>query len=605
MIGLLLTIIPHTGFSVSRDSLHTDYHHGLNTESWEGGFVYQKSFFSHYQLRMYESFLSSRLRVPPADDKWKDRQSLLMEFSRRLTDKISMSLLGSGLVFSDKQSGYQNDMRTHLLGIGAAYTGTKVHVPVFIGMKDDRRFEQTDRGVNYRIGIGLPQFNLAEYHNRLQADYEADDLNRRKNNSLSISYFVHRQFYAETSDSLRLNLSRRRRDYYVSDSGIIESRDENSQEAENLLTYGIGEGMLCTFKGAISSRRLKISLMNGPQKGLRRERRDFNLSGIVRFRMIRSSFRGDVSFGYIGGEQKYAYTEEVTPSPYPTTYFLSTPDNRNTYTTLSMQVEWRFLPNDSLYFASHLQRFRYDTPDSENFDDRDELRFWLDIHEIHRFSPELSLKTALHLNLHHFVYIFGEKSADNNWTRILRASSTIRWHPSPYFRLSQSAEVLANYVEYDFESYFSSVRSFLYRKFRFEDSTWVAFTSRTSLRLTYRLELDENGKLIWDRWLEQKLLDRCSHTLTLSLDHRPWRGFQITPGYTFFSRQGYRYDRGTATSQKKVRTQYFQSHGPFMEIVYVSDRLRFVVDAGTVATKTLHADKQIYTRIEFKMNWTF
>ena len=605
VLGILLIFLPQKVIPNAQDSLYTGYNRGLNTDSWKGGFVYQKLFSTHSRLHVYEAFSSSRLRVSPSEDKWKDQQNLLLNFSRLLTSRFSMNLFGSSLLFSDKQSGYRNDIRTHLLGIGMSYNGKNFQIPVFIGSKDDRRFGQTDQGLNYRVGMYAPHFRFGEYKNQFGAGCDGDEFRRRKNSSLSVSYLISRQFYAETSDTLMLSLNHHRRDYYVSESGIIESREEKEQRADNTLTYRIGSGFLCHLSGGISSRSLKISLMNGPEKGRKRERNDFNTLGAVRLFLRTPSFRGNMALSYTGTEQKYKLADVSSVSPYSSSSLLSTPDNRSAYTTLSIKTGWKFLATDSLSFACSLQRYWYDTPDPANFDDRDELRYWLDFREIHTFSPNLMLHLSLHLNVLHFVYIYGEKSANNNWTRILRFSSAVSWRPSPRWKISQSAEVLANYVDYDFESYFTSVRSFLYRKFRFEDSTRVDLSPKMSLRFFYRLELDENGKFIWDRWLEQKLIDRHSHTLTLSMDYRPWRTFAISPGYTFYSRRGYRYDANTLATKERELTLDFRSYGPYIQIYYHSDRLRFILTGSTISTKNINIERQVITRIEMGMNWTF
>lgn len=604
MTGIILTVLSQKAFPIAQDSLYTGYNRGLNTEAWQGGFVYQKIFSSGRVFNVSEAFSTSRLRMTPELDKWKDQQNLVFNFLQKLTNRFSMNFSGSSYLFTDKQSGYRNDIRTHLLGLGMSYTTNNIQIPFFLGFKDDRRFDQVDQGFNYRVGMNAPYFRIGEYENRLYAGYEGDNLRQRKNNRLSMTYAINRQFYAETNDTLILRLNHQRRDYYVSETGIIESRAEKSHGAENMLTYRIGSGFLWNLKGSISSRSLKISLMNGPQQGVKRERKDFNSTGEVHFLYKRPSFRGKMSLTYNSTEQKYALTELTSLSPYQSSSRLSTPDNQATFTTLSFQAGWKFLSTDSLIFSSHLQRFRYDTPDPDNFDDRDELRYWLSLQEIHNFSPNLRLNLSLHLNLLHFVYIYGEKSANNNWTRILRLNSSVTWRPAPRWRTTQSAEVLANYVDYDFESYFTSVRSFLYRKLRLEDSTRVDLSPRMSFHLFYRLELDENGKLIWDEWLQQKLIDRHSHTLSISLDYQPWRSFYISPGYTYYSRQSYRYSSSVTASQERELNLDFRSYGPFLKMTYHSDRLYFFLTGSRIFTKNMNVNRQVITRIEMKMNWT-
>ena len=489
-----------------------------------------------------------------------------------------------------------------MAALGATYRGRYFNIPMRFGIKEDQRFGQKDKGWNYRIGFEMPHFKLSEYKNQFIANYEGDELNPRKNSTLTVNYFVNRKFHMGTSDSLKLMLNHQRRDYYISASGEIESREEKSQGAENTLTYQIGRGLNFTFHGRIFSRSLKISTLGSSQMDLKRERNDFNSRGVIRLNLQRPKFRGELFFSYSSEEQKYQLFDSTRPSPFSGS-LSAAPDNQSLYTTLSVKTGWRFLSSDSLIFYSGIQRYRYDTPDPENFDDRDELRFNMEIVEVHKFSPALSLHLLVGLNLFHFVYIYGERSADNNWTRILRFNPYLIYRPSSKLRFYQSAEVLANYVDYDYESMFPGIKSFLYRKFQLEESCYVQLTPRSSFYILYRLELDENGKFLWDQWVEQKLVDRESHTLTLSFNYQPWTCITLSPGFSYYSRRGYRYSSTLLNEQQKDLNLHFRNYGPIIKIIYKGNRLNCTFIGSTIATKTLNIEKKTIARINLRLSW--
>jgi len=201
------------------------------------------------------------------------------------------------------------------------------------------------------------------------------------------------------------------------------------------------------------------------------------------------------------------------------------------------------------------------------------------------------------------VYIYGEKSADNNWTRIFRLNPEIHWTPFPNFRWRQSAEVLANYISYDFESILPSIKSFLYRKFRLEESLESRVSPNISLLFLYRLELDENGKFLWNEWIEQKLVDRYSHTFQVFLNYSVWNVLTIRPGFTYYSRKGFKYiPLGILDTQKDIHVD-FQNYGPSLAVQYVSNRLRVHITASKVATETFNLQKQILNRFNLKLSW--
>lgn len=591
-------------FATSSDTLHVGYQKGLNTDLWQGNFLYQKSNFSNYRIMVLEKFSSSRLLLNRDNPKWKDKHQLITQYQRFFLPQLSLDFRGSSFYFSDHQSGYQEgDVSTHGFYSGITYRKEKFRLPAYLGLKEDRRFGQIDYGLHYHISLEIPTFEYSDYNHSLSSQFEMDDFDKRQNKDVGVRYQVSRQFYHETADTLRLRMYEQRRDYYISKTGDVESRQEKVQSADNILGYQLTENMSFLFKGSLSHRTMNISLLTGTAKGMLRKREDFKTTGLFRMRYQNETFSGNLLYSYSSEDQQYDLTEKSDISPYSGTSYLVTPDNQNIRTTLLLRTKWRYNQTDSLLLSSSLQRYRYNTPSDENFDDRDELRIRSFLQSIHYFSSDIRLKFTLSLNMFHFVYIFGEKSADNNWTRILSFKPQMIWKPRPGIRISQTAEVLANYVAYDYEELLPSTRSFLYRKFRLEDSCQVQILPRTQMSLFYRLELDETGKFAWNEWKEQKLTNRLSHSLTFSLRHRLYKRMIVTPGYTLFLRNGYRYQANNLGVFEKNQNLDFQSHGPMLSFMYKGDKLRATLYANTVRVQTLTNAVQIINRLELNMRW--
>jgi hypothetical protein len=586
------------------DSLFTHYLKGINAETWRGRFGYQKLFGASTGITFIENLTSSRLEISPGEDKWKDHNQLALMISRALGPGLSLNLNGSSEIYSDKQSGYVNDIQTHTAGIGGAWQTKWFRLPVAVAYKEDHRFGFTDRGIHYKAGLEAGDLKLGETVSQFYSGYEADELDRRRNNNLSVAYRISRVFQPGTYDTLQLSLNQLRRDYYISHSGDIESREEKGRSAYNVLSYRLAKGLTFQVQGSIRSHTLSIRAVE-PVESSRRERHDLNTAGGFRLAYGGRDLRSRLLFSYEKEDQKYIRDDdEGTPSsPYSGSSFLIAPDNVFSISTLAYHLGWRFLPRDSLNLYTTLQRFRYDTPDPENYDDRDELRFRVVLQETHSFSPQLSLRLYASAHFIHFVYIYGQRSADNNWNRILRFAPTLEWQPFHWLRFSQTSEVLANYVDYDFEAEFINTRSFLYRKFRLEDSTRVAVTRNFDLNLHYRLELDENGKFIWDEWVEQRLTDKQSHTFSVSLEYRPLLRLSIMPGIQLFDRRGYRYNP-SLEGGKDLYT-HFRSTGPFIRIWYRSRRVRAYLSASSIATTRLESSKQLLSRIDLRLSWLF
>jgi len=122
--------------------------------------------------------------------------------------------------------------------------------------------------------------------------------------------------------------------------------------------------------------------------------------------------------------------------------------------------------------------------------------------------------------------------------------------------------------------------------------------------MLYRLELDENGKFLWNQWVEQRLTDRQSHTISVSLDYQPVRHLHIIPGIELFDRKRFRYNPSIAKNEKDL-SNHFRSTGPFLRIRYLSSRIRFMLAASTIATRTLQISRKLLTRIDLRLCWLF
>lgn len=609
MFLLLLIGIQGRASAGSLDSLFTRYQRGIHTDIWAAGWFVDQLLSPSTHARFSDAFSSTRMEVLPGVNKWKDQNQLNAEVLRRLNGNWSLQIQGASFVFSDKQTGYMNDIQTHFIGAGAVYQRpNRISVPVLIGLKSDQRYGRTDAGWSIRTALDVPSFQFSDYHSRLNLLLEGDDLRRRKNASLSLSSLFHRRFYTDTHDTLSFFLIRQRRDYYISEAGDVESWDESAQNAENILTYRLSGKWNLRIHGGLTGRTLRIRQITGTGKGLKRERKDFSASGQVRFAFQAASFFSDLGFGVSSEEQDYQIAKTALYSPYSGGAYAVAPDNQSAWTTLTLNTRWNASARDTLRVHSSLQKLQYDTPDPNNVDDRDDLRFWTNAQFVHSFSDRLFMRIGADVYSLHLVYLSGRKSADNNQTRIFRFYPSVIFTPSPGLKLVQTAEVLGNYVDYDFEDVIPGVRSFLYRKFRLDDSLGVRINSFTTASLSHRIELDENGKLVWDSWLEEKLLDRQSRTFSMEVSLSPVSGVTIAPGYTYYRRRGYRY-RETMTSGKNENlselTQDFLSRGPTLRMFCRTGKLLWSLQASVLEMHNLSMPMQRTTRADLNMNWRY
>ncbi|MEX1140677.1 MAG: hypothetical protein WEF53_15160 [Bacteroidota bacterium] len=197
---------------------------------------------------------------------------------------------------------------------------------------------------------------------------------------------------------------------------------------------------------------------------------------------------------------------------------------------------------DLLNLSGSASILRYDTPDSLNTDDRDELLLLVSVEETHRFSDALSLSVLADAALSHLVYLSRFQSANNTWNRIIRLRPAVTFTPVAWLVSRTTGEVMANYTVYDFEDQVQSVRSFSFRQVTWTDSTWIRIGRSLEALFQGSVRVYERGILRWREFrerperyfVEQSWWPRISARVT---DH-----LLMGIGYRYFSQSRYRYE---------------------------------------------------------------
>lgn len=207
---------------------------------------------------------------------------------------------------------------------------------------------------------------------------------------------------------------------------------------------------------------------------------------------------------------------------------------------------------DSLNLTGSASILRYDTPDSINTDDRDELLLAFGVKESHSFNPHLSASVLAEATLSHLVYLHRFQSANNNWNRVLRFQPRVDYAPTGWLTTVNTAEVLVNYTVYDFEDQIQSVRSFSFRQAAWSDSTSLRIGKRIQMTFQGGVRIYERGVLKWKEFKE-----RPEHYF-VEKSYWPQVTIGVTDfvvlgtGYRFFSQARYRYEGRTRHFERRV-----------------------------------------------------
>ena len=208
-------------------------------------------------------------------------------------------------------------------------------------------------------------------------------------------------------------------------------------------------------------------------------------------------------------------------------------DNSSSRNRLYGNTLWNLGRNDTLALNFSLSLLKYDTPSKLNFDDRDEFNSLTEIRYSHRFSNFLAASFNASLHMNHLVFLKAERSAMNNWSRILKFNPVIYFNSGP-FSMAPSFDVLANYTVYDFEDVASGISSFSFRQVSYRDSLNYELSDKFSLESRIILKYYERGVLFWDSFAETPQNSNLEQFAKLLLITREPGEYEIGFGVRYF-----------------------------------------------------------------------
>ena len=544
----------------------------LNTFNWTGRAALDTAVAGN-SIRLTEQYTSNIILLestPTAAAKnlESSQQQISLLLGRPLTSDLKAQARWSSLNYSDNKSvGLSNTSFYSLLG-GFEYEPYDfVSVSPMAGYRWDNQLDVRDKGASYGISARTRGVSLDGYDINGSVQFAEDRLDPRLLQNHFARVSTQKTFVGNTRDSLELGWSRNKRDFYTAGASKIESRIDNGFSFSNLLDYEFDRNLLASMFISISSRNL--------DKDIRRTARtqdttvQFN-TAINEFRLeafAQAAYKNDngkpvATVRFYHGEHTENHSAKAIPGASPDVeaqYSLQnkqeqTKDNISRRTALSGALETTVSRSDTISVSGTASILRYDTPSSTNVEDRDELLLALSLVTSHRISQYLDVAFALSGNLSHIVYLLKERSANNNYNRVLRFAPRVTYRPTRNVSTFNAFEVLANYTVYDFEERLSQVRSFSYRQFGWLDSTSVELTHRIGLDFFVYLKLYERGQLQWAEFRERRENSFVDKTYAAQARFKPSEDVVMTVGLRYFSQSRYAYKEDVKNLQSFLRS---------------------------------------------------
>ncbi len=559
------------------------FERNLNTFNWAGLLWVDTTAFGN-RIRLSETFTSNIILLESAGSSPQrlrsDQSQMLFQMQRPLNDQFAVRGQWSSLIYSDRKAVGLSTASINSVQGGFDYSPLSwFTVSPLAGHRWDNQIDVRDRGLSYNISARTRNVDIDGYQIAGSAQFARDMLDPRVLERHFARFGAQKNFLGITRDSLEAGFSRTRREFYTSASGALESRSENIFSFVNLLDYEFDPSLITSFFVSVYNRNLNkdyrpvLDNARAPAQyntGIEEFRLDVFLQGVYRaedgiagsLRLSHSErterhFARSATSGFVRDTSITPLTERQAQEQE------QTKDNLARRTSLAGTLEWPVSYSDTIVVSGATSILRYDTPSEMNVEDRDELLVAVSLSSAHQLSQYLHVSFTLDGNLNHIVYLFGERSANNNINRVLRFSPRALYRPFSFLSTMNRFEVLANYTVYDFEELAGDVRSFSYRQFAWIDSTSIELSRTIGLDFFLFLKLYDRGQLNWSDFKERRENSFADKTYAMQVRYMPEPGILFALGMRYFSQTRYAY-----SGEARTLDSFLRSVGPTCLILW-------------------------------------
>ena len=543
------------------DSTQFQFIQQNSTYRWFNNFLYSGQV-SQLTYELSNSFISTMTQIQGAQKQWKDDQEFHGRVYGPMPNRWNWELKGTLQWFNDEQSGYFNDARAGKAALGVRRDQPVYKLGIFGGYKQDIRRQFIDTGPTMSGTFVLNQRTWSGYNTAGQIQVAAENLDQRRNRTYAAQWYASKEFSPGVSDYISVDLSQKKRSYYLH-SGRVEERSESRQQVQNRLRYRIAQPLSLKLNTEYTQRITEIHTPIFNAAALQKKNREnYSLQNLFGVILDVGFSRNEFTFQY-GLDQNLYRTEVKDTLIAASRLRQQTPPNDNSNTIEMAGISTLGLGyQDSLQISISATRMQYNTPDSTNYDDRDEVRYRYGAKYQHRFAPGFRIETGGEVLLNHYAYLFSERSAENYWNRIFRLFSGVHWVRNSWMWVT-SAEVLANYYDYEYDDLLNQVRSLAFRNMIISQKVAHPIGERFQGQFRIELQQEDQGRLDWDAFVQELILEReiveTEYKLVLH-GKRPFTGYL---GYRYQHRLDWRIQQDSRTPSERIYTR-----GPIIQVIY-------------------------------------
>lgn len=589
----------------------------LNTFTWNGSLFLDREF-NGIEFKLRQTLHSRLIRTDPLSiqDEYDDS----LQIATPIIDRWKFLAQQVSSIVADNRAIDLTKLAQHQFMVGVRVSPyPRLSLGAMAGYEIDAQQDERDEGFAYQALADASDMRFEEFRGTLHGHWAQSLLTRLKPASASLDVSVVREFGADARNTILVSYDQLRREFYTPADPDVQRvyqiannvfrRDASSLEVSDQLDYRTSDQMQFVFRGGVLNRTIDrgvnfkvFTLTSNPLLDTRIQ--ELQLYGEASTTYQPAYWLGmDVSFSYREREERHSVTEQdgvplsILQRQERSELHL---ENIAQRTSISSQIRTLLSEHDQLNFAGSASILRYDTPDSTNTDERDELLVTVGFQEVHQFNRELSVSLAGDVTLSHLVYLKSAQSANNNWNRVIRFSPGVTYAPNERFRTVNQAEVLGNYTVYDFEDQTSFTKSFSFRQASWVDSTSYQMTGLIGFSFVGEVRVYERGILQWADFKERPQDYFVERTYWPRLTYEVTRSLILGVGFRYFGQDRYSYQSGAKLLEHQLATS-----GPTVALDWEGTGFqRFVLEGWN---ETQRQDGQVIRtvpNISLKINFT-
>lgn len=493
--------------------LLTTFDKQLDTYRLRTGLNFNKRF-GKFQFFTKENLTSTLIRAN--ENNIRSERFLFISSAFKLNNKIDLGLRLKNNILTDSRDIGINKASLSSVTFYTKYSPKNaVYLSPFFGYSNNKQIGQTDYGLIYGLEGSVNDYLISNIKLNSMFKFVNEDILPRKNLVRAFNVRLENNFDKNIQNFFTVKYSRNRKDFYfLADSATasffnvknnIQSRIETDYYFEDRLG---NDNASTNLKWNIAGKLL--------WRNIDRDTRYKTLPVVssslfdTRINELRVEMESLVSYtsSFFNGVLRILYNERdeknITKNPKDNQSILfeeksdleRRKNNNAKRISISLSGNLNLSESDKINFSLYQNKLRYDTPSSENFDDRDELLSIIRLQYVKTFTPFFEGFVNADATISQTVYIFSEKSSNNNINRIFMLSTGGKYS-GKMVKSTNSFSVSANYTVYDFEDINPNFKSFSFRQFTARDSTSIKFSRKLSLLSYNYVKLSEQGNLRW------------------------------------------------------------------------------------------------------------